>query len=432
MDIRSFLLRNYFWANDFIHGSPIGKHFNDIAYIIKRKKNYAQRRDDALRNILMYAVSHTKFYSECDPCLLKSFPVTTKSILRERYSDIVVDKDAIPGQNGNVFIQKTSGSTGTPFSVPQDTNKRLRRIAELKYFGKESGFNSHDKLVHLRTWNQWQAKTQKQIFWENIIPFGITKMDEDNLAELTSIINKQKVTAVRGYASSIDQLLRYAHKKNIALPTVKLMIAGSEALLESTREQAIALGSNIISQYANEENGILGQELPQKPANLFYLNDASYFFEILELDSDREAKSGEFGRIVITDLYNYAFPMIRYDTGDVGAIAEQDGRAVLTTLYGRRMDLVYSTVGDVVSPMSFARIFKHYDFIVQWQFIQHAESSYEVRLIVDESKEKKIDEMINLLHEVLGVNADLKMTFTDEIPLLDSRKRKPVVNLWKQ
>lgn len=170
---------------------------------------------------------------------------------------------------------------------------------------------------------------------------------------------------------------------------------------------------------------------PKQPKNIFFLNDASYVFEILKLGSDLPAERGELGRIVITDLFNYAFPMIRYDTGDVGVFGEKDGRKVLTALYGRRMDLVYDINNSVISPMSLARVFKHYEEIQQWQFIQHNKTEYEVRLVLLDGKKLNI-ELIDSLQLIFGKYAQIKFTIVNDIPLLDSRKRKPVVNLWKK
>ena len=58
----------------------------------------------------------------------------------------------------------------------------------------------------------------------------------------------------------------------------------------------------IISQYADEECGILAQEkVPTKSTdNVMYFNHSSYIFEILKLDSVEPAAYGEVGRIVIT------------------------------------------------------------------------------------------------------------------------------------
>lgn len=63
---------------------------------------------------------------------------------------------------------------------------------------------------------------------------------------------------------------------------------------------------------------------------------------------------GELGRIVITDLFNYAFPILRYDNGDtaVATRKEKNGRyrLYLDELYGRRSDLIYDCEGKAVTP----------------------------------------------------------------------------------
>lgn len=431
MDLFAFFLRRFFWLNDLLKGRPISKQYRDISLIIEKNDDIRKRKH--LSSILSHAVCNSKFYKNYDPENLKSFPVVNKNILREHYEQICIKPESIPFQRGEVFVQKTSGSTGTPFSVPQDTIKRQRRIAELKYFGHEVGFKSHEKLIHLRTWNRWQAKTKKQIFWENIIPFDIASMGEQNLRELCELIKTNNVHTIRGYASSIDQLVKYIQRESILLPSLRLMIAGSESLEDITREIVENIGGgkiNIISQYANEENGILAQELINEPKEVFFLNEASYFFEILKLDCNEPALENEVGRIVLTDLFNYAFPLLRYDTGDVGAISERNGRKVLTKLYGRKMDLVYDSQGDTVSPMTLARIFKHFDWIEQWQFVQTNKNNYEVRLKV-KIHEANNSELLVSLKEVFGQAANIVFKFVDDIPLLDSRKRKPVVNLWQ-
>ena len=97
--------------------------------------------------------------------------MVNKAILNENRDKITIPIDKIPEQEGDkVHIQKTSGSTGTPFAIPQDTRKRNRRIAELKYFNEQVGFKSHEMLGQCRIWTKWQSKSKWQSFKENIIP----------------------------------------------------------------------------------------------------------------------------------------------------------------------------------------------------------------------------------------------------------------------
>ncbi len=439
VDFNAMYRRCLFWLRDYFKGSPIRSHYVELKKIQESSFDECKElRNSKLRSLLIHAQENSKFYSEIKSLEIKDFPVVNKVLLREKFDEVRVAYDKIPGQRGDLHIQTTSGSTGIPFAVPQDTNKRNRRIAELKYYGKVVGFNSHEKLIHLRTWNRWQFKTPCQIKNENIIPFDISNMGDDRLRELCELIKDSKAICLRGYASSFDILAEYVKNNEYVFPKLKIIIAGSEMLHEDTRYKVKKyLRCEIISQYANEECGILAQE--KVPTDLFgdvmYMNHASYYFEILKLDSDTSAEYGELGRIVVTDLTNYAFPIIRYDTGDLGIMQSADkfskGYPILIKLYGRRLDVCYTTYGEPFSPMTIGRILKHFDSILQWQFIQKAETEYTLRVVRRLSY--AVDELsiINTLKEQIGENAIINVEYVNDIPVLSSGKRKPVVNEWK-
>jgi phenylacetate-CoA ligase len=81
--------------------------------------------------------------------------------------------------------------------------------------------------------------------------------------------------------------------------------------------------------------------------------------------------------------------------------------------------------------MSIARILKHYSSIIQWQFIQNSRSEYLLKLTVREYLCEE-DEIKKALLELFGNNATIQFQLVDEIPILASGKRKPVVNNWKK
>lgn len=441
MDFTALYLRYKFWLNDFLTGSPIGTPYKEIKYISEHSINQCSKiREEKLHSILKYAIKYSSFYKNLPSLELCYFPVMNKTKYLKYFDEIKIPERFIPGQKGKIHMQTTSGSTGTPFAVPQDTLKRQRRIAELKYFGKLVGFNTHEKLIHLRTWNKWQQKTAKQIKSENIIPFDISNMSDTHIAELCKLIKKEHALCLRGYASSFDILAKFVAEHPNDFPSLKICIAGSESLLDDVRENVKkTLKCEIISQYANEECGILAQErIPTKSKdNIMYLNNASYFFEFLKIDSDEPAQYGELARIVITDLHNHAFPIIRYDCGDVGILAPpnkySNGYPVLQKLYGRRLDVCYTTENKPFSPMAIGRIIKHFDKIIQWQFIQKGKTEYTLKMIIKKENlpNNYFNPIVEELKTILGKPAHIKIEQVNEIPILASGKRKPVINEWK-
>ena len=135
------------------------------------------------------------------------------------------------------------------------------------------------------------------------------------------------------------------------------------------------------------------------------------------------------GRIVITDLYNKALPLIRYDTGDLGIMIEGNdeskGFPILKKLFGRKLDVIYDCDGNPIHPMFLSRTLKNYSHIKQWQFIQKSTMRYELKLITQEKK--SIEKCLNELKNLLGDKSKIDVKFVDGIPVLSSGKRKSVI-----
>ncbi|MCC8103702.1 MAG: hypothetical protein LIP11_16115 [Clostridiales bacterium] len=202
-----------------------------------------------------------------------------------------------------------------------------------------------------------------------------------------------------------------------------------------TREKLAAYfgqDCGIYARYSNTENGILGQETGTE--GTYLLNWASYYFEILKLDSDETVEEGELGRIIVTDLYNKAFPMIRYDTGDVAKMVYPGkGFPYFTELLGRRMDLIYDTNNEVVSPFLLCRTMRLSKGIEQWQFIQETETEYVLKITVTKDGEKpKCEKEIAGFQQVLGEKAHITVKYVDDIPVMNSLKRKLIVSKLKR
>lgn len=444
MSLKAFYLRNLFWFNDWRKGSPIGRQYREIKFIQEHSAAEGEPlRKAALEALLRYAQTNTDFYSNHTSLDLADYPIMNKLDLIENYDKIKVEESRIPDQEGPVYVQKTSGSTGTPFTIFHDTRKRQRRIAELKYFGKIVGFNSHEKLIHLRAWNRYQNKSTDQARKENIIPFNISRMSDPDLKELFDLIYKEKAVCLRCYASPFKLIADYARRHSDECPpskTLKISIAGGEMLPDDVRPMIKKyVGGDIISQYANEECGILAQErVPTSDSdNVMYMNNASYIIEVLKFDRDEPAEYGELGRIVITDLHNLAFPVIRYDNGDAAILQPPDqysnGYPVIGKLYGRRLDIVYTTNGEPVHPIALGREFKHYSKIRQWQFIQTDGFKYKIKVsLYTQDDRDEVMKIVEPLEKLLGKEARFDFEFVDEIPVLASGKRKMVINEWKQ
>ncbi len=437
MSFGGFVRRTAYWTVDFFKGRPVGKHFSDLGKINTNAEKGMVKQQKYIDDLLAHATENFELYKDYKGLTIDRFPVVNKLLLSENRDKLKIDAENIPEQKTkNIHVQKTSGSTGVPFAVLQDTRKRNRRIAALKYFGEIVGFKSHERLAHCRVWTVHRNKSRLQAFRENIIPVNISKMDKAALSSLCETIHKKKVAVLFGNSHWIEAFNEYLKDNPQKFPSLKVIITSGEMLKGPSRESLMnILGCKVLERYANEECGVLGQQRPD--GFVYYLNHASYYFELLKMESDEPAELGELGRIVITDLFNYAFPMIRYDTGDVGVMAAPDeysgGYPILEKLYGRISDIIFDTEGAPIHPLSFSTIIKKFEFIVEWQFIQKDEKKYVMEITKrGEASEEEQERLIVYIKGVMGEDADISLDFVDNIPDLRSGKRKPVVCEWKR
>lgn len=445
MDFRSFYLRKKYWLNDFIHGAQMWRQYRDVMEVMKmpKDKNWERgKRAKYLRSILSFAKQNVSYYMKMDGMeKLQDFPVVNKQTYLSDYDAFCVPKEKIPFQRGELHVQKTSGSTGTPFRVPQDTRCRLRRIAIIKAENEKISFHSFEPMMHLRAVaHYWNEKNGREFTYYknlNIIYVDNSNINEEKIRKIINAVDGYRVKVVRGYMTTLDTITRYMEERQLRFSHKITFISVGELLQEWLRKRVVDyLHCDIISQYGNEENGIFGQSDINGSGRHINLNGAGCVIEILKLDCDEPAARGELGRIVVTDFTNYAMPMIRYEIGDLAAPCEfwDDGTVKsIDNLSGRITDMIFRTDG---CPIDFynsipVEIFLN-PSIRQFQFIQKGAKEYVMRLSCkgNEIKEKE-SSFVKKLKDILGADAVIKIEWVSELPVLNSGKRKIVINEWK-
>lgn len=419
--------RHLFNLLNFVKSNQIQKNIAEIAYL---NNDYEQAKKNTLAKIgrlFSYANENVPFYIKNNIFELQTTPVLNKMDYEEDVQEFISCEFKI----AQLYKVVTSGSTGTPFTSYQNHAKKNRNTSDTIYFGEIANFSLGDKLYYVKIWNDVNKKSPLQRFGENIVCVDVTKQSERDILQFVKQIKKNKTkVAILGYASFYDVLVRVLSEKDIKLTSIKSALAMSEGLSSETKKKFFDLaGVELLSRYSNVENGIIAQQVPGSE-NLFKINWASYIVEILKFDSDESCEYGEVGRIVVTDLHNFAMPFIRYDTGDTGTIvySEKYKQPVLQSVEGRKMDLIYDTNGELLSSFIITNNMWLFPEVLQYQFIQRSQKSYKFLLNVNWDKNAKEKELLEVFHPLLGNNADIVFEYTDEIPILSSGKRRKVVN----
>ena len=413
-------LREEFWTQDAANGGWIRSQYDEIKTVLENRDLAWSKAQ--YRRIREHAIAHTAFYRDYEADDI--FPVLNKLEILEHYEDHKADSGFLTP----LHISSTSGSTGTPFSVIQDYKKRMRNIADLQVFGELCDYPPRERMVFFRVLSEKLHRTPEQEDRENIYYVDSSNLSSEQLEKMTQVLLEKQPRIVFSYASTLVELGKYIDRRDIDPKAFGLRSAltAGEGIAEGDRRMLERVfGCPLYRRYSDMELGIMGQD--KGNGGEYILNYGSYYFECLKIDRDEPADSGEVGRIVVTDLFNYAFPMIRYDTGDLGVMEYfDDGRLpVLKEIYGRSRDCVYATNGDLVSPAKISVSMWGAAGVSQWQFLQEDRNRYILK--INGNRSCDYGPILDKMRQILGIDAQVSLEFVDEFPVVASNKRRAII-----
>lgn len=430
------LRRQLFWFRDKLTRGKVKAAYTDIESIMSSSSNLVDHRlENNLKSLLKHAERSTTFYKGLDPTEFHSWPVINKGEMLKNQHGFESDRFS----SADLRVVSTSGSTGIPFKVKQDQGKRIRQLADMLYFNDQSGHHFGDKLFYLRIWNDINSMSAITRWLKNIEQVDGADLSLDGTKRLLkSLDNCRRPCALLSYGSSIE-----AHAHNIKLlrnqlpelnfGNLRSIILMAEPVSKEARSTLkFFFGKPARARYSTSENGFIAHQMNDE--DYYVINKASFKVELLEFDSNQPVEDGEEGRIVVTDLFNYATPMIRYDTGDVGIKKKVRVNGLfheaLVSISGRRMDFIESVKGELISPHVIDYSVRGIEGIRQFQLIQQDQKRYLLKLNsyihIDEG------EIFSSLRKYLGKGAEIEIEKVSEIPVLSSGKRKLVINNYKK
>ncbi len=398
-----------FWIADAIRHKPVRKHYEDILDV-QRETSFL---DKQLKDILKYAVQNVPFYQDISNVELASFPVMTKPVYKEqglrcRSKEYLDD--------GQLYSAATSGSTGTPLVVYQDANKKSRMRADLIAAHERIGWNLGDHYVFIRNWVSNYKQSPIKNFAQNVSNISVTDFGDEKKHWLCDHLSKHPNSIIFGYTSSVCDFMNYVKTQKLDARTfcVKRIICDSDELTPSNRKALEnTFGCIVINRYDNEENGLLAISSPGE--DVLTVNYPSLYFELLRLDSDEHVMPGEMGRVVVTDLYNHAMPLIRYDIGDLAVSPDKAGEIrTFTCISGRKADCIYATDGKIISAVTISGITEIFSTILRYQLVQTSKSEFHFHY-TGVIEKKDLQELSDRLHTALGRDAEIQYVKEEHI-----------------
>ena len=349
-----------------LNGFPIDetqKVYDEILSV--SEEDYAVFTEKRKREIVEYHLKNNPFYKD----LLGGDAFTNWEnlpILNKKNLQKPIDQRLSKGYTiKNVYLNKTSGSSGDPFVFAKDKWVHAltwnSNITKFGWFGIDFNKSYQARFYGIPLDKIGYYKERFKDFLSKRYRFPIFNLDDAFLDTVLNKFRSEKFDYINGYTSSIVLFAKYLQRKNIVLkeicPTLKVCVVTSEMLFDEDKKlMETQFGIPIVNEYGASELDVIAF---QNPKGEWALNTETLFVEILD-ENNNPVPNGVEGKIVITSLYNKAHPFIRYEIGDIGVIDEKSTakHAILKKLIGRTNDVAQLPSGKKAPGLTFYYVTK--------------------------------------------------------------------------
>lgn len=187
-------------------------------------------------------------------------------------------------------------------------------------------------------------------------------------------------------------------------------------------------GLNIEDNYSSSEVGCIAIQCPK--GGLFHVMAENLIVEVIN-ENGTDCMPGEIGRVVITDLFNAAAPIIRYDIGDYAEVgpACTCGRHLptLKRIIGRERGLFQRADGSKFWPTAGQYAAAGVVRVKQWQIIQHSLDDIEYKLVTDQPlTQEQHDQLLEIFKKVLKFECVRITEYRNQLPLINGKYEETI------
>jgi phenylacetate-CoA ligase len=345
---------------------------------------------------------------------IQQLPIVSRSDLINNYESFISKKI----NPNSLKISTTGGSTGTPVKIGMDPSL-VREVPKWQMFSWW-GLSPSDNMATIYRGLPVQGLKKiglDFINWpQKTVRLDATDITADKIETFINECQQVKPKLIHGYVGAIDAIADYILDHKISFPSPRVIwttAAPITAVQVSKIERAF--GAPVCDQYGCSELYFIAAECPSK--NGLHIFADSVKVEILD-DNDQPMPDGEYGRIVITNLNDHAFPLIRYANGDVGRLLTHECSCgmklpLLDKVKGRISDNISLPNGTVLSGEYLTTLFDDYtDAVKQFQVVQEKTNKVIVKTVFHDHVSDQ--ESVRIL---LNVKNELDQRIRQQVPL---------------
>ncbi|MTV36413.1 glycosyltransferase [Duganella radicis] len=398
---------------------------------------------ERLRALLLNASEHVPYYRQMfarigfdatrvhDVRDLRCLPVLRKTHINDNRDDFIAD-DA-----GELKRLTTGGSSGEPLifylgkqRISHDVAAKWRAT---RWWGVDIGDREAvmwGSPIELHAQDLWRARRDRLMRSDLLPAFDLSPA---RLDEYLTRLQKQRPAMLFGYPSVMSLLAQHARQRGVALDRlgVRVVFVTAERLYEEQRATLTeAFNAPVANGYGGRDAGFIAHECPEGG---MHITAEDIIVEILDAQGQPVAP-GQDGAIVITHLASRDFPLIRYATGDVGALDPRPcpcgrGLPLLQRVAGRTSDFVVARDGTVMHGLALIYILRDLPQVRAFKIIQESLDCTRVLLVsVDGLPPSLRLSIVTQFRARLGESVEIVIEEVSVIPAEASGKHRYVIS----
>lgn len=303
---------------------------------------------------------------------LTYLPIVSKSIMRHESTKRFVTDNISSYKH---FVCHSSGTTGEPFEfLVSKEAYSLNTAAKLRTWN-QAGYRLGDCYMKIVSSPRTSFIKRIQDRVNNCICMGFNSLDRDSLQNILKAIDYHRPSIIRThpnvafYLALERQKGNYHHHPRVIMTTSSNMTPVYREVIGQT------FNCDIIDSYSCEGTANCA-ETPRHDG--YHVTQEYGIIEVL--DNNNQPVRNGIGRVVSTDLWNFAHPFLRYDTLDMVEVKDN----VITRIYGRGNEALSSLDGKIFTSQVICDFFSYLINGVQaYRLIVHRDGALDILLVVD-------------------------------------------------
>lgn len=234
-------------------------------------------------------------------------------------------------------------------------------------------------------------------------------------------IKNGKRRVLYGSPSAVCRLARYLDEKGTEID-IEIVISTDNVLLKQQRQYIQDFfDCRVYDIYGTSEVRGVAFECAEQTG--YHLTSENIIVEIVDKNGEH-VSPGERGRVLLTDLNNYAMPFIRYENGDIGILSDEicpcgrglhlinpiDGQLVL-----RSEHFVYSAKKKKIFLPEFSFLLDDFTKIRQFQIVQKNHNGVVLKIVQGKHYTKDYEEKISFRIKTVLDDAEVEFDYVDDI-----------------